>query len=730
MWICHKDIPSKKVMTYAVLDDQSDTCFLTDGVCKELGINGPETVIELGTMHTVQDIKTQKISGLIISPEDESVDIPLPKSFSREQIPARRDQIPTADMARNWNHLRPIANEIPAYREDLDIGLLIGNNCVQAIKPRDVIPGKPRDPYAVRTVLGWGLIGATNQNHKHHNTDISNCHRIQTRDIASQDSPELNFISRKPNQWKYVESKLNPADGASRGLKASELINNATWVNGPEFLYEQHKDWGEYHQPSDLTKLLPDDVEVKKASVLTTSAKEMPSMVERLEYFSSLHRAKRAYAVCLRYRRLLLARIRKKGKPNNAEPEIQSNRKYIPVSVEEMELAEQYIVKLVQKQAFSKELSSLKQEKEDQNHSKSERKKRVVSKSSTLLRLDPFIDENGLIRVGGRIRNVSIDDKAKHPIVLPKKEYLSELVARQLHERVEHQGRGITMNEVRSSGYWIIGGKSVVAKLIKKCATCQRLRATVTDQKMANLPKERLEASPPFTYSAVDYFGPWYIKQGRKEMKRYGVLFTCMSSRAIHLEVSETLETDSFLNAYRRFVCRRGPIRQLRCDCVTNFVGASAELRKCLEEMNQEIIKAELLKENCDWFDFKFNTPKASHMGGVWERQIRTVRNVLNAILHKNGYQLNEESLRTFMCEAESIVNSRPLTVDNLSSPDCPEPLTPNHLLTMKSKIVLPPPGVFQTADMYLRKHWKRVQHLSNEFWTRWRKEFLHALQE
>ena len=394
-----------------------------------------------------------------------------------------------------------------------------------------------------------------------------------------------------------------------------------------------------------------------------------------------------------------------------------------------MDLAEQYIVKLVQKQAFSKELSSLKQEREDQNHSRSERKKRVVSKSSTLLRLDPFMDENGLIRVGGRIRSASIDDKAKHPIVLPKKEYLSELVVRQLHERVEHQGRGITMNEVRSSGYWIIGGKSVVVRLIKKCAICQRLRATVKDQKMADLPKERLEASPPFTYSAVDYFGPWYIKQGRREMKRYGVLFTCMSSRAIHLEVSETLETDSFLNAHRCFVCRRGPIRQLRCDCGTNFVGASAQLRKCLEEMNQERIKAELLKENCDWFDCKFNTPKASHMGGVWERQIRTVRNVLNAILHKNGYQL-EESLRTFMCEAESIVNSRPLTVDNLSSPDCPEPLMPNHLLTMKSKIVLPPPGVFQTADMYLRKHWKRVQHLSNEFWTRWRKEFLHTLQE
>ncbi len=117
---------------------------------------------------------------------------------------------------------------------------------------------------------------------------------------------------------------------------------------------------------------------------------------------------------------------------------------------------------------------------------------------------------------------------------------------------------------------------------------------------MVDLPKERVETSPPFTYSAVDYFGPFYIKQGRKEVKRYGVLFTCLASRAIHLEVSHTLETDSFLNAFRRFVCRRGPVRVPRCDRGTNFVGASTELQKCLKEMDQTKVEAELLKENCD----------------------------------------------------------------------------------------------------------------------------------
>lgn len=98
------------------------------------------------------------------------------------------------------------------------------------------------------------------------------------------------------------------------------------------------------------------------------------------------------------------------------------------------------------------------------------------------------------------------------------------------------------------------------------------------EQKMADLPEDRLEPAPPFTFCAVDYFGPWYIKDGRRELKRYGVLFTCLASRAIHLEVADSLSTDSFLNAYRRFVARRGPVRQLRSDQGSNFVGAMNEL--------------------------------------------------------------------------------------------------------------------------------------------------------
>ena len=205
---------------------------------------------------------------------------------------------------------------------------------------------------------------------------------------------------------------------------------------------------------------------------------------------------------------------------------------------------------------------------------------------------------------------------------------------------------------------------------------------------MSDFPEDRLKCCLPFTYCAVDYVGPFMIKEGRKMLKRYGVLFTCMSSRAIHLETATSLETDAFLNALRRFLSHRGPVQQSR----ENFVGAHRELQEALIEMDTNTIKYELNKLQCDWVTFKMNVPAASHMGGVWERQIRTVRSVLSYLLLSNGTQLDDDALRTLMCEAESIVNCRPLTVNHLAGHNSLEPLTPNHLLTMKSKALLPPP--------------------------------------
>ena len=292
----------------------------------------------------------------------------------------------------------------------------------------------------------------------------------------------------------------------------------------------------------------------------------------------------------------------------------------------------------------------------------------------------------------------------------------------------KHSGRTSTLNEIRQRGYWLVASNALVRSIINKCILCKIFRGSFAEQKMADLPPERCLMEGPFTYAAVDMFGPFYVKDGRKQIKKFVALFTCLSARAVHLETTSKIDTDSFIQALRRFVCRRGPVREIISDNGTNFVGTANIFKKEFKEMNNTAISSYLCSESCDWITWKRNPPHSSHMGGVWERQIRTVRNVLSALLKEHSSRLDDEAFRTLLTEAESIVNSRPLTVEDLNDPEC-LPLSPNNLLTMKSKVVLPPPGTFQRSDIYCRRRWRQVQHLANEFWQKWKGQYLSSLQ-
>ena len=502
----------------------------------------------------------------------------------------------------------------------------------------------------------------------------------------------------EPNQWLYVRTDKNPADHASRGLSVQELLDQSMWLKGPDFLWK-------YEIPTmdheNMPQLIPNDPEVKKVRSLASHVQERPSdtILGRLERFSDWYRAKRAIAACLK----LKAKMVSKTQTRQLRPRSNTKSKaYEPVKVDQICEAEMIIIRLVQKEAFKDELSVLHTlQVGEANSGRKVAKKRnnAMKQTSSLFRLDPYVDSDGLIRVGGRMRNADFPTGIKHPIILPRKHHVTDLVIRYCHEQVHHQGRGMTMNEIRANGFWIIGCGSAVSNHILQCVKCRKLRSSPQEQKMADLPEDRLEPAPPFTYCAVDFFGPWHIKDGRKELKRYGALFTCMASRSIHIETANSLDTDSFINALRRFMAVRGPIRQLRSDQGTNFVGAANELKCALNDLDENRVQQFLTAKRCDYFKFKMNVPSASHMGGVWERQIRTVRSVLASLMDQAGSQLDDESLRTLMCEAAAVVNSRPLTVDNLSDPTSLAPLTPNHLLTMKSSVVLQPPGQFESAD-------------------------------
>ncbi|KAK0149774.1 hypothetical protein N1851_009477 [Merluccius polli] len=276
--------------------------------------------------------------------------------------------------------------------------------------------------------------------------------------------------------------------------------------------------------------------------------------------------------------------------------------------------------------------------------------------------------------------------------------------------------------ELRANGFWILGCSTLVSKLIYKCVQCRKLRRSVEEQRMAELPKERVEESAPFTNCGMDCFGPFIIKRNRKEHKRYGLILTCLYSRAVHIEMVEDLSTDSFINALRCFISLRGAVRQLHCDQGRNFVGAKNELKEALKQCDNQALENFLADKQCE---FVLNAPSASHAGGVWERQIRTIRNVLNYTLAQSVGRLDDASLRTLFYEAMAIVNSRPLSTDIINDPNSLEPLTPNHLILMKSKLALPPPGKFVKEDVYGTKRWRRIQYLIEQFWSRWKGEYL-----
>ena len=256
--------------------------------------------------------------------------------------------------------------------------------------------------------------------------------------------------------------------------------------------------------------------------------------------------------------------------------------------------------------------------------------------------------------------------------------------------------------------YWIPGASTAIRKILAKCIVCRHLHAAPGHQQMADLPQDRVcPDEPPFSRVRVDCFGPFEIKRGRSMLKRYGVLFTCLTIRAIHIEVASSLETNSFINALRHFIARCGrEVLEVRCDNGTNFVGAERELREAMESWNLAQINDALLQKGVQWM---FNPPTGSHHGGVWERMIRSMRKVLNSSLKVQN--LDEEGLHTVLCEVEAIVNSRPITKAS-TDPNDLEALTPNHLLLLKVTPSLPP-GEFQKEDIYSRRRWKQVQYLT-----------------
>ena len=493
-----------------------------------------------------------------------------------------------------------------------------------------------------------------------------------------------------PAQWRFVPGRLNPADDCTRGLRASEMTSDCRWIAGPAFLHQNEEHWPqeEFKGP-----ILEEDVELKKTSwcgLVRSPAESLPDP----EKFSSWTRYRRVIAWTCRF-------IHNARLPN-------CSRIKGPLSVSELNRAEVLAVKCSQRKCFPDDFEALS-------------KNLPLPPKSSLLAFTPYLDEDGLIRVGGRLRKAPLPEETRHPVILDPKSEVTRLVILHHHLKSRCAGDAQVLNNVRQR-YWILQGLRAVRKVSHSCRTCRWRRALPRPPVMADLPTPRLGYSlPPFTNTGVDYFGPICVKSGRKTEKRYGVLFTCMTTRAVHIEIAHSLETDAYIMAMQRMVSRRGRPAHIWSDNGTNFVGAEREIQDALKRLNKQRITDELSQHGVQWH---FNPPAAPHFGGVWERLVKSVKRALKAVA--GNQRVTDETLLTFMAEAESLVNSRPLT--HVSS-DCNdlEALTPNHFLLGRANMNIPL-DVVTDRDLCSRKRWKHAQVMANHFWERWLREYLPSL--
>lgn len=313
--------------------------------------------------------------------------------------------------------------------------------------------------------------------------------------------------------------------------------------------------------------------------------------------------------------------------------------------------------------------------------------------SKNLCQLSPFLDENGLIRVGGRLNNANIPYIQKHPLLLPGRHRLTAILIDYHHQRLKHSGATALQNQLQQE-FWIQSARQIIRSRIRRCIPCFRTRPRPLQPIMASLPSYRVQQIKPFSVSGVDYLGPISIKEprGRRwvSTSSYICLFVCMTTKAIHLELSSDLSTESFLLAFTRFIARRGPIKDMHSDCGTNFVGA-ARLLNPLDQFTQsksfqDATQNHLAKQNICWY---FNPPASPHFGGLWEAGVKSTKSLIMRTL--GSHKLNNEEMITLLTQVEASLNSRPLCALS-PDPNDLQALTPSHFLTLEPSTTLADP--------------------------------------
>ena len=505
-----------------------------------------------------------------------------------------------------------------------------------------------------------------------------------------------------PTRWRHVKGQDNPADCASRGILPSQLVNHNLWWSGPDWLQLDPVHWP---KSSGLDHVLEaDELCMLPCNVATVVETEPIIPVDRFSSFSKLVRV----AAWINW---FIFNCRARCKVSNV-----TTRSTPYLSLAELRSAEHYWISLTQKEIFPQEIKQLKSGKR-------------VSRSSPLKLLNPFLDDEGLLRVGGREVHSGRTYDIKHPLIIHSRHPLVRIIVVSEHTRLLHAGPTL-LSASLSSRFHIVRGRSVIRAVTRNCVICRRKSAKPQPPLMGQLPSARVTPDIVFSNVGVDYAGPILIKLGAVRrptvVKAYIAVFVSLSVKAVHLELVSDLSADAFLACLRRFVSRRGKPNTIWSDHGTNFVGGNRQLKELYAFLRKREIEESITSfcgaEGIEW---SFIPEKAPHFGGLWEAAVKSAKRHLTRIIGET--KLSFEELCTVLTQVEACLNSRPLTP--LPCEEEVQVLTPGHFLIGKPLQALPdPPSSFHSVSTLRR--WELCQHLVRHFWKRWSTEYLTTLQK
>ena len=470
-------------------------------------------------------------------------------------------------------------------------------------------------------------------------------------------------------------------------------MKSKLWKSGPDWLTDE-RNFPSLQLTTENAILLATTDE-QQDEVQTQTEPGIHNVID-IKKFSIYRRQIRVTAYVIRFINLCKAKLRTSRSLSSIKP----------LTVSELQEAEKLWLLSCQSTSYHAEITSLKSK----------------DKRTTLVKqLQLFLDQEGSIRCGGRIHNAPLTELTRFPYLFPAKHPLTRVIVLDAHANQLHAGTSALVSHIRQR-YWIPSIRQYIQGLLKKCVTCRKVMGKLyRAPDPPPLPKIRVQDATPFTVTGVDFTGALHIRGKSGIENAYICLFTCASTRAVHLEVVPDLSTETFIQAFRRFASRKSLPRTMISDNAMTFSAAANTIQSLIRSTT---VQDMLNRHGTEW---RFIPKRAPWFGGWWERLIGITKSTIKKVLGRA--LVSYETLHTIVTEIEGVMNDRSLSYVTSDASD-QEPLTPAHLLYGRRITSLPHQEDVPVPQTDVTKRARAQGHLICQFRERWRHEYLTSLRQ